>query len=74
MSLPFPARAYITPMPPQTPLERAFALAESGDYSGVSEVRNQLRAEGYDIAQLSGPSLAKQIRQICQEAQRKDDA
>jgi len=51
-----------------TPLERAFALARTGDYVGVAEVRAQLKAEGYDTAQLAGPSLLKQLRKLCADA------
>lgn len=56
-----------------TTLERAFALARSGDYAGVSEVRAQLKAEGYSVAQLEGPSLARQLRTLCAEARKADD-
>jgi len=74
MSLPVPARAYITPMHPPTPLERAFALAVTGDYAGVGEIRDQLKAEGYETVQLSGGPLVKQLRGICQRARKKHDA
>ena len=54
-----------------TELERAFALAKTGSYVGVGEIRNQLRAEGYGSSQLCGPSITKQIREICQLARNK---
>ncbi len=54
--------------PQSTPLERAFALARTGEYVGVAEVRAQLKAEGYDTSQLAGPSLLKQLRKLCADA------
>ena len=49
----------------QTTLERAFTLARSGEYGGVSEIRAQLKAEGYAIQQMEGPSLLRQLRDLC---------
>jgi hypothetical protein len=54
-----------------TPLERAFALARTGDYGGMAGIRDQLRAEGFETGQLSGPSLLKQLRDLCIDARRK---
>jgi LmbE family N-acetylglucosaminyl deacetylase len=51
-----------------TPLERAFELARSGEYAGVSEVRRQLKAEGYSDQQLEGRSLSRQLRELCEAA------
>ena len=51
-----------------TTLERAFTLARSGDYPGVSEIRVQLKAEGYSVQQMEGPSLLRQLREICTKA------
>ena len=51
-----------------TPLERAFELARSGEYAGVAEIRKQLKAEGLSALQLSGPSLGRQLRDLCQAA------
>ena len=53
-----------------TTLERAFELARSGEYSGTSEIRVQLQTEGYpDVSsQVSGPSLLKQLRALCEAA------
>ena len=51
--------------------ERAFALAETGSFAGVGEIREQLQAEGFASSQLYGRSLAKQIRAICQRAQQR---
>jgi hypothetical protein len=50
------------------PLERAFALAKSGDYTGVSQIRAQLKAEGYPTSQLEGPTLLAQLRRLCAAA------
>jgi hypothetical protein len=61
---PYLARMAISP----TPLERAFALARTGEYAGVAEIKAQLKAEGYSTAQLEGPSLLRQLRLICSDA------
>lgn len=63
------ARRYLQPMR-STPLERAFQLARSGEYAGVDQIRRQLRTEGFDTGQLSGPQLMKQLRQLCAQARR----
>lgn len=51
-------------------LERAFELARSGEYASASEIRRQLKVEGYSDAdkQLYGQSLVSQLRKICTEA------
>jgi hypothetical protein len=53
-----------------TTLERAFALARSGRYATVNDIRLQLRAERFDQvdAHLAGPALARQLRELCIEA------
>lgn len=53
-----------------TILERAFALARSGAYPGVSAVKHQLRLEGFSTAQqeIVGPTLIRQLRRLCQAA------
>jgi hypothetical protein len=51
-----------------TVLERAFELARSGDYAGVSEVRDQLAKEGFSTAQITGPTLMRQLRTLCTDA------
>jgi hypothetical protein len=53
-----------------TALERAFKLAKSGDYANVSELKAQLQAEGFSPSQLEGPTLLRQLRDLCQEAQK----
>ena len=51
-----------------TALERAFELAKTGDYATVSDVTKQLKAEGFATTQITGPSLSKQLREMCTEA------
>ena len=53
-----------------TTLERAFALARSGDYASVNDIRLQLKRERFDHvdAHLVGPSLTRQLRALCDEA------
>jgi hypothetical protein len=53
-----------------TTLERAFALARSGDYATVEDIRKRLRSERHDSvdAHLSGPSVRKQLLKLCNEA------
>jgi hypothetical protein len=48
-----------------TTLERAFDLAKSGEYESVTEIRAKLKAEGYTLSQLEGPSLNRQLRDLC---------
>jgi hypothetical protein len=48
-----------------TTLERAFELARTGKYAGVSELRQQLKSEGYSPDQLTGPTLLRQLRDLC---------
>jgi hypothetical protein len=57
-----------------TTLERAFALARTGDYTNLSELRAQLKIEGYSLSQLDGPSLQRQLRQICTDSRKAQDA
>lgn len=51
-------------------LERAFALARSGEYATVDLIRAKLRAERFEQvdAHLGAPSLARQLRALCVEA------
>ena len=42
-----------------TPLERAFSLARTGKCAGVSDIRAQLKAEGFAVVQLEGPSFVE---------------
>ncbi len=48
-----------------TTLERAFALAKSGSCAGLEDIRRQLRAEGYALHALEGPTLIRQLRELC---------
>jgi hypothetical protein len=52
----------------KTPLERAFELARSGKCLSVRDIAYQLHAEKYDIAQLQGPTLRKQLLELIEEA------
>lgn len=53
-----------------TTLERAFTLAKSGDFTTVEEIRAQLKRERFDQveAHLTGPSITRQLRALCDEA------
>ena len=57
-----------------TTIERAFALARTGECINVAEIRKRLRAEGFDQvdAHLAGPAIARQLRDLCNDA--RDDA
>jgi hypothetical protein len=52
----------------KTTLERAFELAKSGIYANFAEVRTKIKSEGYDIHQMEGAALRRQINQIIQSA------
>lgn len=54
-----------------TTLERAFVLARSGSCASVNDIRQRLRAERFDQvdAHLAGPSLGRQLRELCVQAQ-----
>jgi hypothetical protein len=51
-----------------TALERAFQLAKSGRAGSLDDVRAQLKSEGYDLGQLVGPQLIKQLRKLIEAA------
>jgi hypothetical protein len=53
-----------------TTLERAFELARSGNYPSIAEIRKQLHAEGFSVAQVTGGVLARQLRELIQQAQK----
>lgn len=59
-----------------TTLERAFALARSGRFATVSDIRLALKRERFDNveAHLAGPSLVRQLRALCEEARRTAEA
>ena len=48
-------------------IARAFELAESGEYEGAAQIRARLKQEGYwdAAAQVAGPSLTRQLSEIC---------
>lgn len=48
-----------------TILERAFALARSGRYRAVSDIRTQLELEGLDSSQVQGTALVRQLTNLC---------
>ena len=54
-----------------TALERAFDLARSGTCANVTDVRTQLKAEGYAYAQIQGNTLKRQLNQLCDAAAQK---
>jgi hypothetical protein len=52
-------------------LERAFALAASGRFSKVSDIRLQLHREGYDYEMVQGPVLFRQLAEAMEQARRR---
>jgi hypothetical protein len=57
-----------------TALERAFQLAESGDYTCVSDIKKRLIQEGYSVAQVTGRVLSNQLLGLIRAAQGRDQA
>lgn len=53
---------------PSTALERAFEMASSGQFHGVSDIVRGLKAEGHGAQQIEGESLRRQLRAICTKA------
>ncbi|MDP9416062.1 MAG: hypothetical protein M3Q08_18630 [Pseudomonadota bacterium] len=55
-----------------TTLERAFALARSGDYPTISDIRRRLKQERFDHVEghLQGPSINRQLKLLCEQARR----
>jgi hypothetical protein len=51
-----------------TALERAFQLARSGQVSGLSEIVEALRREGYSRDQIEGPVLRRQLTSLIKTA------
>jgi hypothetical protein len=51
-------------------VQSAFALARSGDCSGIEDIRRLLKGEGHDQvdAHLSSRSLSRKLRNLCAEA------
>lgn len=55
-------KAYRGEMNDKSTIERAFELARSGRCNNTSDIRKTLREERFDLKQLEGPTLAKQLR------------
>jgi hypothetical protein len=55
-----------------TLLERAFALAQSGDFETISEIRKALKREGYRDRDIVGPSLLKQLSGLCRASKKQE--
>ena len=53
-------------------LERAFQLAKSGICVSVPDLRRRLKAEGYLINQVTGPTLNKQLVALIQSARQQE--
>ena len=53
-----------------TAIERAYALARSGQCGGIQDIKKRLRAEGYTAAEahLFGATLTTALRKLCAEA------
>ena len=54
-----------------TTIERAYALAKSGECPTVGAIKERLKKEGFtDIAgQLYGPSIQRALRELCTASQ-----
>ena len=55
-----------------TALERAFELARSGSCDGIDAIRRILKSEGYSDAQVTGPALIRQLRELCASVKESD--
>jgi hypothetical protein len=55
-------------------LERAFALAKSGECGSVDDIRRKLKTERYESIDqhLAGPSIKRQLNQLCVAAKNGD--
>lgn len=51
-----------------TALERAFALAKSGEHASVSDIKKRLTQEGYSVTQITGGALSKQLLALIRAA------
>ncbi len=45
----------------KTALERAFEIARTGAYISIGDIRRQLSREGFDVRQLEGRTLTRQL-------------
>jgi hypothetical protein len=50
--------------PEPSVIERAFQLARTGQYGSVEDLKRKLRAEGYTVAAITGPTLLRQLREL----------
>lgn len=57
-----------------TLIERAFALAESGEVENLQAIRNRLKGEGYamDTGQLAGASIRTQLTRLIGSSRKTD--
>jgi arginine repressor len=51
-----------------TTLERAFDLARSEQFGSVQEIKKQLNVEGFQVGQITGASLSKQLTALIRSA------
>lgn len=51
-----------------TALERAFYLARSGRFATLSEIVHSLRRDRYDVNQVQGPALRRQLTALIKAA------
>lgn len=53
----------------QSTVERAYQLAREGPCTSLDDIRRQLEQERYGSvnAHLSGPTIRRQLRQICRD-------
>lgn len=54
----------------KTTIERAFELARSGECARIGDIVRHLSREGYDIRQIHGSALRKQLRDLIKVANR----
>ena len=54
----------------QTVLERAFALARSGQFDKASDIKRKLAAEGFDLQQFTGRMLNGQLKDAMSKARK----
>jgi hypothetical protein len=56
-----------------TSTERAFELAASGRIASISDLRRALASEGHSSAQVVGPHMLRQLRQLIQQARSRSE-
>ena len=59
----------------RTTVERAYELANSGECTGVGDIKDRLRTEGFsDVpGQLYGPTITSALRRLCETARAQAD-